>query len=280
MKAQLQSLAYGPDVNGHNTAGLLECLEDVVLKRTRMGGSSGHRKKGDEMPGPFEPDTDKSKQTAQGRASTLLTAARGQLGTIIRDMCESRGLPAPELAHTAHMAQWLAANVNALACDEAAGQWQAEVDGIVRQANKVIDRPTKIETLGFCITQTASGTCDTALRAPEGSIEVRCRKCRTTRRCDTVRAQGQSDARRALIPWEKVLETNKTQPEGWRVNERTLRDWKATGALKPHYLRADGSHGQFRRSEADVMVYRWADVEQLRTHGVKRGDRKRTRAGR
>lgn len=311
MKAQLQSLAYGPKRNGHSGIGLLEALSDVELKRSKLGGGAGgHRQKGDERPDPFIPDIDKMKDgrpvpSPQGRAATLILQARNTLTTITRDLCESRGIdqmrafrvvpynfagplmPGWKRAlsrcwnpSSADIAQWLAGAVNAMACDESAGQWRAEIDVLVREIQRVIDRPVKIETLGFCITQVGNGTCDTALRAPEGAIEVRCRKCRTTRRCDTVRAQAQSDARRALIPWEKVLETNKTQPEGWRVNERTLRDWKATGALKPHYLRPDGTHGQFRRHEDDTLVYRWADIERLRTHSVPRGDRKRTRAGR
>lgn len=308
MRAQLQSLARGPEVNGHATAGLLDALVDVELKQTRLGGGSGHRKKGDEMPVPFLPDTgrvDKSGHSIpspQGWAAILIANARNTLTTIARDLCDSRGIDVmrafrvvpdgfvgplmpgwsrargPWDPTTAEVAIWLADAVNAMACDESAGQWRAEVDSLVRQIQRTVDRPVKIELLGFCITQVGNGTCDTALRAPEDAIEVRCRKCRTTRRCDTVRAQGQSDARRALIPWEKVLETNKTQPEGWRINERTLRDWRSTGVLKPHFLRPDGSHGLYRRSADDVAVYKWNDVEQLRTHGVRRGDRKRTRA--
>lgn len=252
------------------------------------------------------PDIDKMKdgrpvQSPQGRAAALIIQARNSLTTIARDICESRGLDVMRAFRvvpdgfvgplmpgwtrargqwnptTREVAIWLSGAVHAIACDESAGQWRSEVDSLVRQIHRVVDRPVKIELLGFCITQVDRGTCDTALRAPEDAIEVRCRKCRTTRRCDTVRMQGQSDARRALIPWEKVLETNNGQPEGWKVNERTLRDWKANGSLKPHYMRPDGSHGLHRRSEADVVVYKWADIEQLRSTRVKR-DRKRTRA--
>ncbi len=287
MRAQLQSLAYGPKANGRTTAGLLDALEDVCLKQTKLGGGGGHRKKGDEMPIPFQPDTDRTDKaghailSAQGRAAHLIHAARNSLTTIMRDLCESRGIEVPEVSETAVVATWLAMNVNAIACDESAGQWRAEVDSLVRQIQRAVDRPVKIELLGFCITQVGHGTCDTPLRAPEDAIEVRCRKCRTTRRCDTVRAQGQSDARRALIPWEKVLETNKTQPEGWRIPDRKLRDWRSTGVLKPHgFLRPDGSHGNYRKSGDDVQLYKWNDIEQLRTHGVKRGDRKRARVAR
>lgn len=303
MRAQLQSLAYGPKVNGHNTAGLLDALTDVELRQTKLGNGGGHRQKGDEQPSPFMPDVGKMKDgrpvlSPQGNAANLIHAARNTLTTIARDLCESRGVDLmrafrvvpdgfvgplmPEWKRargqwnptSIEVAIWLSGAVHAIACDESAGQWRSEVDSLVRQIQRAVDRPVKIELLGFCITQVGNGTCDTALRAPEDAIEVRCRKCRTTRRCDTVRAQGQSDARRALIPWEKVLETNKGQPEGWRVNERTLRDWRSNGSLKPHYMRPDGTHGLYRRSADDVMVYKWADIERLRSSRPKR-DRKR-----
>lgn len=293
LKAQLTSLASGPYIpavkgrtasggNWHierRSPGLLDALTDVVLKRTRLGGSGGHRKRGDERPDPFEPDTDKGKQTAQGRADVLLMAARNHLSTIIRDMCESRGgQPRLNGGEPAEMAEWLASNVHAIACDESAGQWRAEVDALVRAIVKAIDRPTKIELLGFCGTDLPTGPCGTQLRAIEDAIEVRCPKCRTVRRCDIVRRIAQSEARRELIPWSKVLEVNKKQPEGWRVNERTLRHWRSSGALKPFYLRPGGRHAMHKLSDQDVPHYKWDDIEQLRSKAPRVG-RKRTRAG-
>lgn len=310
MRAQLQSLAYGPERNGHSGIGLLEALEDVELKRSKLSTGGGHRQKGDERPDPFIPDIDKMKDgrpvpSPQGRAATLIVQARNTLTTIARDLCESRGIDQMRAFRvvpydfagplmpgwrrslsrswnpsSAEVAQWLAGAVHAIACDESAGQWRAEIDVLVREIQRVIDRPVKIELMGFCVTQVGNGTCDTALRAPEDAIEVRCRKCRTTRRCDTVKAQGQSDARRALITWDQVLETNRQQPDGWRVPDRTLRHWRSEGSLQiREFMRPDGSHGSHRRSEADLPLYRWSDVEQLRTRVGKR-ERKRTRVAR
>jgi hypothetical protein len=291
LRANLTALARGPIVGGRSTYGLLDNLDDVVLKRTRLGGASGHRKRGDEMAVPFEPHTGKMVKvkgedaqvpqlSAQGSADLLRIQARNDLSTIIRDLVEARGSTYLGGGEPIDMVRWLVGNIGAIACDESAGQWFGEIDSLVRQIERAIDRPVKIELLGFCITQVdGSKTCDTALRAPEDAIEVQCRRCRTTRRCDTVRAQGQSDARRALIPWPKVLETNKTQPDGWRVNERTLRDWKETGVLKPRgWLRPNGSHGITQRTVDDVQLFKWNDVEQLRTKGVPRGARKRAAA--
>lgn len=299
LSATLTDLAHGAVVNGKPTEGLLDNLADVVLKLTCMGGGGGHRKRGDELPAPFIPDSgkmdkeDKPLASLQGWASKLLDNARNSLTTIVRDLCESRGVDVMRAFRVApadligpvprgwtraaispwspsmpEMAKWLASHVQTIALDESAGQWWIEVDSLKRSIERVIDRPTKIELLGFCITQREGNeVCGTKLRAPEGAIEVQCRTCRTVRRCDTVRAQGQSDAKREPIPWAKVLETNKTQPDGWRVNDRTLRDWRSTGALKPVSV------------EDDVELFKWNDVEQLRVRGVRRGGRKRTRAG-
>ena len=83
------------------------------------------------------------------------------------------------------------------------------------------------------------------------------------------------------VPWDQVLDTNKQQPDGWKVNERTLRDWRSTGVLKiREYLRPNGTHGLNRNSEDDKPLYKWGDVERLRSQGVPRGHRKRMRSGR
>lgn len=321
LRAQLRSLAHGPEVNGRPTAGLLDNLADVVLKLTKLNANGGHRKKGDELPVPYLPDvgkmvkdkktgeeTDEPVLSPQGRASQLLTQARNTLGTQVRDLCEHRGIdvmrafrvvPAdmvgplmpgwrrapisPWVVSMPEAADWLALHVHAMACDDSAGQWRAEIDVLVRAIKRTIDRPVRYELLGLCITQVdGSRTCDAALRAPEDAIEVRCPKCRTVRRCDTVRAQGQSDAKRTLITWEQVLETNKLQPDGWRVHERTLRDWRATGIIPIRgYLGPDGTNWIHRHSEDDQPLYKWGDVEQRRSQKrIPRGERKRTRAGR
>jgi LSD1 subclass zinc finger protein len=295
LRANLTRLAQGPYIpatkgrtasggNWHierRTPGLLDNLADVVLKRTKLGSGGGHRKRGDEMPALYEPDTAKGKQTAQGRADHLLAAACNSLSTIIRDLCESRGgQPKLDDPDPVQMATWLAEHAHTIACDESAGQWWAEIDSLVRRIERAIDRPVRFELLGVCFTQLGEGkTCDTALRAPEGAIEVRCPKCRTVRRCDIVRRNAQSDARRELITWQQVLDTNRLQAEGWRVHERTLRDWRSTGVLKPQqYRRADGTQGINRHSDADEPLYKWDDVERVRSKP--RSERKRTRAGR
>ena len=183
---------------------------------------------------------------------------------------------------TTDLALWLAQNVHTIACDESAGQWRSEVDMLVREIQRVVDRPVTIHLLGFCPTDIDGKVCGRPLRARDDQIEIYCPKCRTTRPSDRVRAITMSDARRRLLTWKQLLDANRKQPEGWRVNERTLRDWKSTGALQARGFLWPGNEGDWskhRHSEDDLPLYAWSEVEELRSGGVPRGNRKRTRAG-
>ena len=285
LKAQLHALAHGPKVNGHTTAGLLDACEDVVLRRTRLSTGGGHRKKGDEQPAPFAPDEERLDKdgrvipSRQEKAARLLTSARNTLSTTIRDLCETRGVECPEIPDVGDMALWLAGNIHAIACDESAGKVRAEVDSLVRSIKTVVDKPIAIQRLGYCPTELDGQQCRTLLSAREDAIEVYCPKCRTTRSCDRMRAITAAEARRTYITWEQVLEANKEfgalEGRDRRVNERTLQNWRATGALKPRgYLRPSGRRGNHRRSDEDEPLYSWPDVEELRANPVGTARRK------
>ena len=285
LRAQLHDLAHGPKVNGHTTAGLLDACEDVVLRRTRLSTGGGHRKKGDEQPAPFAPDEerlDKDGHTIpsrQEKAARLLISARNTLSTTIRDLCETRGVECPAIPDVGDMALWLAGNIHAIACDESAGKVRAEVDSLVRSIKTVVDKPIAIQRLGYCPTELDGQQCRTLLSAREDAIEVYCPKCRTTRSCDRMRAITAAEARRTYITWEQVLEANKEfgalEGRERRINERTLQNWRATGALKPRgYLRPSGRRGNHRRSDEDEPLYSWPDVEELRANPVGTARRK------
>ena len=285
LRAQLHELAHGPKVNGHTTAGLLDACEDVVLRRTRLSTGGGHRKKGDEQPAPFAPDEERLDKdgrvipSRQEKAARLLTSARNTLSTTIRDLCETRGVECPEIPDVGDMALWLAGNIHAIACDESAGKVRAEVDSLVRSIKTVVDKPIAIQRLGYCPTELDGQQCRTLLSAREDAIEVYCPKCRTTRSCDRMRAITAAEARRTYITWEQVLEANKEfgalEGRDRRVNERTLQNWRATGALKPRgYLRPSGRRGNHRRSDEDEPLYSWPDVEELRANPVGTARRK------
>lgn len=285
LRAQLHALAHGPKVNGHSTAGLLDACEDVVLRRTRLSTGGGHRKRGDEQPAPFAPDEERLDKdgrvipSRQEKAARLLTSARNTLSTTIRDLCETRGVECPEIPDVGDMALWLAGNIHAIACDESAGKVRAEVDSLVRSIKTVVDKPIAIQRLGYCPTELDGQQCRTLLSAREDAIEVYCPKCHTTRSCDRMRAITAAEARRTYITWDQVLEANKEfgalEGRERRINERTLQNWRATGALKPRgYLRPSGRRGNHRRSEEDEPLYSWPDVEELRANPVGTARRK------
>lgn len=285
LRAQLHALAHGPKVNGHSTAGLLDACEDVVLRRTRLSTGGGHRKRGDEQPAPFAPDEERLDKdgrvipSRQEKAARLLTSARNTLSTTIRDLCETRGVECPEIPDVGDMALWLAGNIHAIACDESAGKVRAEVDSLVRSIKTVVDKPVAIQRLGYCPTEVNGAQCRTLLSAREDAIEVYCPKCHTTRSCDRMRAITAAEARRTYITWDQVLEANKEfgalEGRERRINERTLQNWRATGALKPRgYLRPSGRRGNHRRSEEDEPLYSWPDVEELRANPVGTARRK------
>ena len=285
LRAQLHDLAHGPKVNGHTTAGLLDACEDVVLRRTRLSTGGGHRKKGDEQPAPFAPDEERLDKdgrvipSRQEKAARLLTSARNTLSTTIRDLCETRGVECPAIPDVGDMALWLAGNIHAIACDESAGKVRAEVDSLVRSIKTVVDKPIAIQRLGYCPTELDGQQCRTLLSAREDAIEVYCPKCHTTRSCDRMRAITAAEARRTYITWDQVLEANKEfgalEGRERRINERTLQNWRATGALKPRgYLRPSGRRGNHRRSEEDEPLYSWPDVEELRANPVGTARRK------
>jgi len=226
----------------------------------------------------------------QQRAALLLTQARHALTTITRDLCETRDIhlmrafrviPArfigpippgwtragttPWEPTSQALALWLAAHVHTIACDESAGQVHREVDSLVRQIERVVDRAAPMELLGFCTTEIDDKPCGEPLHAPADQLDVYCPRCHTTRRCDRVRMIAMSDARRTRVTWEQVLLINRQQPDGYRVAPRTLRKWREDDVLKPHgYLRSCGSRGVARHSEDDVPLYLWSDVERLR----------------
>ena len=302
LRAELVSLIRGDQAAGRPTPGLLDSLGDVALKRTCLGGASGHRKRGDELPAPFEPDTERGRLTAQGRAEELLAKARNTLTTIVRDACESRGVqfqPPRTVGAAFHgpllpgwrrlssgyqprlteLARWLSDNVHTLACDESAGQWRAEVGDLVRSIVNVIDRPTRRTWLGECPTWN-EGTrmvCGVSLWAPEDSVEVTCPRCRQEHNCNRLRLLQFNDLERTKVPWERILQANKSQPPDRQVPERTLRSWRlGSDEQLPRlrvrgYQRPDGSRGIARHSEEDVELYLWPDVRRLRDERPQKG---------
>lgn len=307
LRAALRSLALGPVVAGRPTAGLLDALNDVVTRQTCLGGGSGHRKRGDELPDPFEPDAadstaEKVKLTRQGQASGLLREARNTLTTIVRDVLETRGveirrafkvvdrdmagplLPGWRRAGNdwrptlPEIANWLAVHVHSLACDESAGQWKRDADGLVRKIEKVIDRPPAPRFCGQCDTKIDRKICGLMLYARREAIEVTCPNpvCRTTHNIEALYNRWRNAIDYQIVSREEMIGNQRAaNPELHNtgimgaleefVQWQTFNRWIRDGHLRPvRYLRPNGRRGFFRHGPEDEPEYRVGDVRRVR----------------
>lgn len=300
LRAALLSLATGPEVAGKPTAGLLDALHDVVTKQTNTGSGNGHRKRGDEMPDPFEPDTERGKPTRQGQASTLLHAARNTLTTIVRDLLDSRKI-SPDRAFqvvspkdfvgpllpgwrrvpgdwqptTAEVARWLATHVHALACDEAAGRWKRDVDGLVKKITRAVDRPPAPKLCGQCDHMNDRKMCGLMLRAHPDAIEVTCPLCHTTHNIDRLYNRWLNTVDYQIVSREMLIGNQRAaNPELYNtgimgaldefVHWQTFNRWIRDGHLRPvRYLRPNGRRGFFRHGPEDEPEYRVGDVRRV-----------------
>ncbi|TDK85467.1 hypothetical protein EUA02_29860 [Mycobacterium paragordonae] len=300
LRADLLSLAIGPEVAGKPTAGLLDALHDVVTKQTNTGNGNGHRKRGDEMPDPFEPDTERGKPTRQGQASTLLHAARNTLTTIVRDLLGKRKI-SPDKAFqvvspknfigpllpgwrrvpngwqptTAEVARWLATHVHALACDEGAGVWKRDVGSLVARIKRVIDRPPAPRLCGQCDHMNDRKMCGLMLRAHPDAIEVTCPVCHTTHNIERLYNRWLNTVDYQIVSREVLIGNQRAaNPElhntgilgalDEKVTWQTFNRWVRDRHVKPvRYLRPNGRRGFFRHGPEDVPEYRVGDVRQV-----------------
>lgn len=291
LRANLTALFEGPYVlavggktatggNWHierRTPGLLANLTDVVVRQTRISTGSGHRKRGDEMPGLYEPDTEKGRRTKQGEADTLLHAARNSLTTIAREMCETRGVLVPKV-DTEAVARWLAANVHSLACDDAAGQWKAEIDGLVRKAWKVMDRSEPPQFCGPCTHYVEHNQhCGRLLYAKRDAIEITCRTCKTTHNIEYLTRNLSNRIRHMRFTSSEILMIMDCLRTPLR--QRSWERWCSEGRVKVRgWKRPDnpdgtrGAIGPHRRSDADKKVYRLSEVQAVQMKAIKHGD--------
>jgi hypothetical protein len=94
---------------------LLDQLEITVIRQDRL--STGVIGRSSDNPSPINVG-----------AMELARNLRGQLGTIIRDLCEVRGQQPPLKAWSnSTMAEWLGGNISAISCSESAGQVYREM---------------------------------------------------------------------------------------------------------------------------------------------------------
>jgi hypothetical protein len=228
------------------------------------------------------------------RAAELLDAIANTLTTIIRDICETRGVPLRNvrgyprgfigpLQHGAircertqrpqFWALWLTEHVLAVAAGEDASQTYNEIHRLIGDEQRdgdigrLINRPIPQKFLGKCPTwrEAERKICGMELQARADDIEVSCPRCRQTHNCNRLQLLMMNDLEREKMTVERILELNRLLPEEYRISERTLRRWRQHGKLKPRgWQRPDGSHEISRHSDDDEPLYLWPDVRKLR----------------
>lgn len=302
LRRQLHALTTGPIVgariDGHpiRSSGLIDDLIDVTLRRTRIGNSSssGHRKRGDEQPALYEPDTETGRRTKQAEAAIILGAINTTLTAMIDATHAPGGITTWQPTRTAptgfigplqatwrrlptnyrptntDMATWLTEHTPAIASDENAGHWLNGIAGLTRRIERVIDRPEPPRFIGPCPAQITDPTtnretrCSTLISARPGAIEVTCpnRKCRAVHNVERLETKLLNEIEYYRFTRPELLRV--LERRGEPITRQTLHDWVRLGKLKPAgYRRPDGRFGLTRRSQDDAPVYRLADVRKL-----------------
>lgn len=247
----------------------LERLTETALGQTRMADNGGRRsaRRRDldgeaelaaciELLPHGEEDLDKARKAREkaalahalatgginARASELLAEIADSLGYWMRVLCEHRGIIPPQLGVSPTLggmrARWLADNVKAIAASEDAGDVAMDIENHMEDLLRVINRPMRWWALGDCpgwidkAPDREEGPCGSALRVPENTTEVRCRKCGTTHNVQLLllarkhEAEGTPKTRRELVRYNREL------PLEFQVPPRTLRQWLNTGLLQ------------------------------------------------
>jgi hypothetical protein len=241
--------------------GWLEHLAEHALGLTRIGTAS-RRHRGDEQPMRYNP-----------RASDLLDAVKNSLTTWIRHICEERGVE-PEIAiagpernadgselhlcgsHRVSMAAalWLAHNVHAIACDEAAVECFRDIDSAIKRIEKMIDRPQPTRIAGTCPTiidqpPRPRHQCGMRLEAHEEQRFVTCRRCREEYDVERLRDKMLIATQDHTLPRDELRRV--LRAIGTPLPKQTLHHWIHTGRLEP-------------RGELDGQaMYRLGDVRKL-----------------
>lgn len=254
----------------------IDWLADTALKRTKLGDGS-RRGPNDDAPLPFEPDTENSRQTKQGRASALLATVVTGLATIGLSICQRRGTnyraAAVRIAHPKFIgplrrheirantpsdlqlgieglpAWWLAARVDLIAADPDAGTIYAEIARFATEIEAVINPPVPMRFCGPCptiVSDPETGRlhdCSTRLMAKRDAVQVRCPKCKTEHNIDTIINRLLATVDHWRFTREELIGSRSGDWSGIMglleepVSRRTFYRWRADGELKPNGYR-------------------------------------------
>jgi len=150
---------------------LLDQLEITVIRQDKL--STGVIGRSSDNPSPINVG-----------AMELARNIRGQFSTIIRDLCEVRGINPPLKAWSnSTMAEWLGRNISAISCSESAGQVYREMRTDTDAILAVINRFSRMYC-GPCTTvvghnpQGEDVECGADLYADrDNPVDIQCLKC-------------------------------------------------------------------------------------------------------
>ena len=192
----------------------------------------------------------------------------GQLSTLVRDLCESRGMEVPAKAWTTDiMAGWLQVNLQAITCSEGAGEIYDEIRTTTDAILAAINRSSRM-WCGPCTTVVAhdpSGAdieCGIDLYADRENLAemIQCPKCKiyTDPRSQLLTTIKRGD----LLPEAKLLEIMDSLGE--KVTRYRLLDWVKAGSLRP---RGYFHHGRIVPEQIhpnDARMFSLSQARQLR----------------
>lgn len=285
LQGMLTALAGELLPSGDRAPGWLTHLQEAALGQTRFG-ELVRRSRG-EVP-----------MRLNLKAAELYDYARSILSEWVRDLCETRGvtwrplkaaeagfigpllpdqrrLPADHRATPIETAEWLSANVSALASDQGAGVAYREISELVQDIQRLVDRPRSYRFVGPCpaeldgdhdknCTKVHPHPCGVAMMAKREASETCCPACKTPHVIADVMAQLVDDLGEWHFTQFELLHTvlpALAQP----VAARTFRSWVHKRRLIPvGYRRSDGVFSLTWTSPEDKPAYRLADVRRLR----------------
>lgn len=223
-------------------------LETTVIRQDRLTiGEVGHSS---DNPSPINVG-----------AMELSRTLSGQLGTLVRELCEERGVEPPTWpANAMTAAAWLALHVSSIACSEGAGETFDEIAVAKDAILTAINRSSRMYC-GPCLNTIDTGgaeeQCGADLYADRESLElINCPRCKAW-----------IDPRKQLVTWAATargdLLTLDQLVESLEVDVAMLRGWIYRGRLRIRgYIGGDGQVTPKRKGDCE-RVFSLAQAREL-----------------
>ncbi|WP_313673258.1 hypothetical protein [Mycolicibacterium sp.] len=201
-------------------------------------------------------------------AMELARNLHGQLGTLVRDLCESRGMQVPARKWTTvNLAGWLEINLQAITCSEGAGEVYDEIRSATDAILAAINRTSRM-WCGPCTTVVAHDQtgadieCGIDLYADRENLaeQIQCPKCRMF--CEPRLQLLNTIKRGDLLPEAKLLEIMDSLGE--KVSRNRFYDWIKAGSIRPRGYVHHGRIVAERIRREDLRVFSLSQARQLR----------------